>query len=152
MTTLLKQSFKELSCKIGNIGKVLAMLPTIGMQIYQSKEFMRAIDMQREKSGRVLDAEFDMSPRKPGYGKSHEPHVTIPPPNYPKKCGKMDFQEASEIYFKHLEATEPMTRADQPNALLSKLTNGIWYLRNGNGLLARVGTVRKRVFIPNRWA
>lgn len=62
---------------------------------------------------------------------------------------KMDFNEASSIYFKHIEANELGVDALQPNKHLSVLTRGIWYLRNVNGLLARVGTVKKQVFATN---
>lgn len=58
----------------------------------------------------------------------------------------MEFNEAIAIYIKHVEENEPGAQAPQPNAQLSELTNGVWYLRNMHGLLARVGISKKQVF------
>ncbi|MDD2721366.1 MAG: hypothetical protein PHH47_08680 [Gallionella sp.] len=60
----------------------------------------------------------------------------------------MDFYEAVVIFLKHMEASQPDAIAPQPNKRLSKLIKGIWYLRNTNGLLARIGTIKKQVFMP----
>jgi|GEM_PF-4678975 len=34
----------------------------------------------------------------------------------------------------------------QPNTALSERINGVWYLRNANGLIARVGCRSQKVF------
>lgn len=59
----------------------------------------------------------------------------------------MDFSEAVEIYHKHHKTNEAGIVTDtQPSQLDSELVNGVWYLRNTNGLLAKVGTTKREVF------
>lgn len=58
----------------------------------------------------------------------------------------MNFKDAVEIYVKHINDSNSGAEIfQQPNRQVSKLTNGVWYLRNSFGFLARVGTVSKKV-------
>ncbi len=56
----------------------------------------------------------------------------------------LSFTEAVEIYQKHLEATGAMPQ--QPSQSDSYLNRGVWYLRNVNGLMGRVGCKALKVF------
>jgi hypothetical protein len=58
----------------------------------------------------------------------------------------MTLAEATKIYLKWLKRAEPRAIPQQPSSSASELVRGIWYLRNVNGLLARVGTKNRKVF------
>lgn len=52
----------------------------------------------------------------------------------------MTYDEALKIYF------EAVPSAPQPCADLSTCNGGVWYLRNVNGFLARIGARSRKVF------
>ena len=58
----------------------------------------------------------------------------------------MEYNEAVRIYWAYVEGLNDGASHDQPNHVMSELINGVWYLRNGNRLLARVGTKKRQVF------
>lgn len=55
-----------------------------------------------------------------------------------KLTENQSFNYAVEAYFKAVESSGGIL--EQPSFSASNLVNGVWYLRNTNGYLGRVGT------------
>lgn len=116
-------------------------MTTLSKEGSKKQRYNNCCSSFRTRKDLILDDELDALLSNFGIS-------TTPRHASPNKIPPMDFYEAVVIFLKHLEATQPNAIALQPNIRLSELIKGVWYLRNTNGLLARIGTIKKRVFMP----
>lgn len=138
MTNIIKSGINTV---VSNIGTFLFKMPVIGRML---NRFVAAKNKER-----ILERELDDLLGERIFGLTRESQKAIPLPKLTKMNTKMDFHDASSIYFAYFETNSPAIQVVQPNKRLSKLKKGIWYMRNTKGLLARIGTVSNQVFITN---
>ena len=58
----------------------------------------------------------------------------------------MGYEEAVSIYLNRANEEQPGSEVQHASADHSELINGVWFLRNADGLLAKVGTLKNQVF------